>query len=397
MKARHFLFWLKINHWRDMSSHAWNDLNLNPHVVWTADTDGQVDYLSERWNEWTGKCGLGESWADSVHPEDLPRVTESWRCAVLSGEPNDVEHRLCMRSGHYRWMRTRALLQRDSAGTTARWFGAIEDIDQRKRAEEALHSCEVALVALTLSLNQQVKCRTDELTELNRYLQCTREEERNRLAVVLHDDLGALLTAAKFDVARLKSALAPLSPEVAARIGHFSEMLDKSIDRKRHMIEDLRPSALASLGLVQALTILISDFTLSHGIKVQAELEKWPLDPAVQLTVYRLVQEALSNVAAYAKAGNVRVRLASQANGQVQISVADDGIGFDATSERISMRGLLGMYYRVEAEGGCFAVKSSHQCGTILSACFPLPEALNTHANDLTPLMLRWAGPCPAP
>ena len=267
--------------------------------------------------------------------------------------------------------------QRDSAGVVTRWYGATEDIHERKRAEDALRGSEAALLALTLSLNQQIKCRTDELTELNRHLQCAREEERNRLAGALHDDLGALFTAAKFDVARLKSALAPLSPEVAARIGHFSDMLDKSIDSKRHMIEDLRPSSLSSLGLVPALTILINDFTRNHGIQVQAELEDFselPLKPAVQLTIYRLTQEALANVAAYARAGKVRVRLSGDGHGQVQISVTDDGVGFDASSERIAMLGLLGMHYRVEAEGGCFAVKSSHQCGTTLSACFPVDE-----------------------
>lgn len=360
-----------------MNPHGWDALNLNPHVVWTANTDGQVDFLSERWDEWTGQCGLGMAWSDAVHPDDLPKVAASWRSAILDGQPSDIEHRLCMRGGSYRWMRTRALSQRDDSGAITRWYGATEDIDERKRAEDALRGSEAALLALTLSLNQQIKSRTDELTELNRHLQCTREEECNRLASVLHDDLGALFTAAKFDVARLKSALAPLSPEVAVRIGHFSDMLDKSIDSKRHMIENLRPSALSSLGLVPALTILISDFTCAHGIKVQtelAELTELQLTPAVQLTVYRLAQKALANVATYAQAGNVRVRLACEGEGQVQISVTDDGVGFDASSERIAMLGLLGMHYRVEAEGGCFTVESSHQCGTTLRACFPVDE-----------------------
>lgn len=355
----------------DLNAHRWSALDLNPHAVWTAGTDGQVDYLSERWLEWTGKLGLGQAWTDSVHPDDLPELAESWRCAVVSGEPTDIEHRLCMRSGHYRWMRSRALAQRNSAGAVVGWYGATEDIDDRKRTEQALQSSEAALLALKLSLSLQVKRRTDELTELNRHLQSTREEERNRLAGALHDDLGALYTAAKFDVARLKSALAPLSPEVAARFCHFSDMLDKSIDSKRHMIEDLRPSALSSLGLVQALRILISDFTRAQGIMVQAELEDLQLKPAVQLTIYRLAQEALANVAAYARASKVCVRLSFEGEAQVQISVTDDGVGFDASSERIAMLGLLGMHYRVEAEGGCFAVKSSHQRGTTLSACFP--------------------------
>jgi signal transduction histidine kinase len=186
----------------------------------------------------------------------------------------------------------------------------------------------------------------------------------------LHDDLGALFTSAKFDLARLKSALMPLTPEIAARFTHFTEMLDKGIDRKRHMIEDLRPSALSSLGLVQALEILMGDFTRTSGIKVQAELDDVQLIPAVQLTVYRLAQKALANVASYANAGNVWVRLSSNAGGQTQISVTDNGVGFDATSDYISNFGLLEMQYRVEADGGHFTVTSSDQCGTTLRACF---------------------------
>ena len=360
----------------DIKRYGWTALNLNPYAVWTAGTDGQVDYLSDRWNEWTGKSGFGMAWQDSVHPDDRSQVSETWRCAVQSGELNDVEHRLCMRNGQYRWMRTRALLQRDSSGAIARWYGATEDIDERKSAEQALKSSEAALQALTQSFNQQIKHRTAELTELNRHLQLSREEERNRMAIALHDDLGALFTSAKFDVARLKSALAPLSPEITARFTHFTEMMDKGIDRKRHMIEDLRPSSLNSLGLVQALRILIGDFTRENSIRVDAELDDVALKPAVQLTIYRLVQEALVNVAAYAKASNVRVLLSSNTDGQAQISVTDDGVGFDATSERISMLGLLVMHYRVEAEGGKFTVKSSQQCGTTLSARFQLPLLL---------------------
>ena len=365
----------------DFKLHGWTALNLNPHAVWTARADGQVDYLSDHWNEWTGKSGFGTAWKDSVHPDDLFQVVESWRCAVQSGDPTDVEHRLCMRSGQYRWMRTRALLQRDSSGAITRWYGATEDIDERKRTEQALRSNEAALQALTLSVNQQVKCRTDELTALNRHLQLGREEERNRLAVALHDELGALFTSAKFDVARLKSALAPLSPEIAARFAHFTQMLDNGIDRKRRMIEDLRPSSLSALGLVQALKILAGDFKRSNGIEVHTELEELSLKTTVQLTIYRLAQEALENVASYAKAGNVRVRLASHADDQVQISVTDDGIGFDATTERISMLGLLSMHYRVEAEGGHFSVESGYACGTTLSACFPRLKALKNQVN----------------
>lgn len=213
--------------------------------------------------------------------------------------------------------------------------------------------------------------RSDELTELTRHLQCMQEEERSRLARELHDRLGAFFTATKFDMARLKSALGPLSPEVAMRLAHFTDMLDKGIALKRRMIEDLRPSALSSLGLVQALEILINEFTRTHGVKVRAELEALQLPANIQLTIYRLVQEALVNVAAYAQAKEVSIWLKSLPDAGAEIRVQDDGVGFDVQTGRISMLGLMGMHYRVEAQGGQFSVQSAPGCGTTVSAVFP--------------------------
>lgn len=213
--------------------------------------------------------------------------------------------------------------------------------------------------------------QTDELTELTRHLQSMQEEERSRLARELHDRLGAFFTATKFDMARLKSALGPLSPEVAMRLAHFTDMLDKGIALKRRMIEDLRPSALTSLGLVQALEILINEFKRTHGLEVCVNLEPLQMPANVQLTMYRLVQEALVNVAAYAQANEVRIWLRKHAE-DVEIGVRDDGVGFDVQTGRISMLGLMGMHYRVEAQGGRFIVESCLDCGTTVSAVFPV-------------------------
>lgn len=213
--------------------------------------------------------------------------------------------------------------------------------------------------------------RTDELTELTRHLQAMQEEERSRLARELHDRLGGFFTATKFDMARLKSALGPTSPEVARRLAHFTDMLDKGIALKRRMIEDLRPSALTSLGLILALEILINEFRRTHGVQVRAALEPVQMPANVQLTMYRLVQEALVNVAAYAQAKDVLIWLKRDSDAEVEVGVQDDGVGFEARSGRMSMLGLMGMHYRVEAQGGRFNVESCPDCGTTVSAIFP--------------------------
>ena len=107
------------------------------------------------------------------------------------------------------------------------------------------------------SLEQEVAARTAQLTELAQHLQTVREDERSRLARELHDELGALLTAAKLDVARLKSRLgASAAPRLAERLAHLNDALNGGIALKRSIIEDLRPSSLSNLGLVAALEIL---------------------------------------------------------------------------------------------------------------------------------------------
>ncbi|MEO6031319.1 MAG: CHASE3 domain-containing protein, partial [Burkholderiaceae bacterium] len=106
-------------------------------------------------------------------------------------------------------------------------------------------------------LEQKVLRRTAQLTELTRHLQTVREDERNRLARELHDELGALLTAAKLDLARLRSRLGATTPEVVERLAHLNEALNNGIALKRRIVEDLWPSALSNLGLVATLEILL--------------------------------------------------------------------------------------------------------------------------------------------
>ena len=218
-------------------------------------------------------------------------------------------------------------------------------------------------------LGRKVARRTEQLTRLARHLQSVREEERSRLARELHDELGAWLTAAKLDVARLKSRLGVLTPEVAERLKHLSDGLNSVIALKRRIIEDLYPSSLTNLGLVAALEILVREWGQHTEIAVESAIEAVSLRPSGELTVYRLVQEALTNISKYARASKVQVRLAAS-NGQVHVSVRDNGVGFDVNVPRTS-HGLLGMRYRLETEGGRLAFTSAPGLGTLIEADLP--------------------------
>lgn len=217
---------------------------------------------------------------------------------------------------------------------------------------------------------KEVLLRTEQLTDLAHHLQSVREDERQHLARELHDELGALLTAAKLDVARLKSRLGVVKPEVSERLQHLGDGLNSGIALKRRIIEDLRPSSLSNLGLVAALEILVREWGQRSEIAVDAEFESVKLRPSGELTVYRLVQEALTNVTKYAKAKTVQVRLSST-DGWVTVLVRDDGVGFDTQEKRSSAHGLLGMRYRLESEGGRISMKSSPGEGTLIRADLP--------------------------
>jgi len=232
------------------------------------------------------------------------------------------------------------------------------------------------------NLELVVMRRTAQLTELAQHLQTVREDERSRLARELHDELGALLTAAKLDLARIKSRLAAnATPELAERLAHLSDALNGGIALKRRIIEDLRPSSLNNLGLTAALDILLREFGERAEIEVVSRLGPVQLSPAKQLTVYRLVQEALTNIGKYAKASRVDVALEMRA-GRAMVSVRDNGKGFDPNQPSSGSHGLLGMRYRIEAEGGRMNLTTAPGKGTLIEATLPEDAAAVRPASE---------------
>jgi signal transduction histidine kinase len=228
-------------------------------------------------------------------------------------------------------------------------------------------------------LEIEVSQRTVQLVELTQHIQSAREDERNRLARNLHDDLGSLLTSAKLDAARIKSRIAGGAPEALELLAHLVSTLNSGIALGRSIIEDLRPSALGNLGLVAALEILSRQFSEQSGVQVHCSLEPVKLSPDAELTAYRLVQEAVTNIAKYAQARQVWIRLSAN-DGIVDLSVRDDGVGFDPAEKRPSAYGLMGMLYRVEALGGSLVLVSRPGNGALISARIPESAAADVPA-----------------
>jgi len=246
---------------------------------------------------------------------------------------------------------------------------AVLRLNRERESERARYL--LALTAERDNLEVQVEGRTRELTHLAQHLQSVREEERGHLARELHDELGGLLTAAKLDVARLKRRIDGAGAEVDERIQSLSKTLDAGIALKRRIIEDLRPSSLDNLGLQRALEIQCAEFAQRSAIRVQTEIADLELDPERALAVYRVVQEALTNVAKYAQAKEVSVLL--QRVGELaRLCVQDDGRGFDPKLVRKGSNGLAGMRFRLRMYGGDLVLRSAPGRGTTIEATLPV-------------------------
>ncbi|MFT3666259.1 CHASE3 domain-containing protein [Piscinibacter sp.] len=276
------------------------------------------------------------------------------------------------RAGVYRAL----LMNRVGVGamTLASLFVLMLYLRQHRATEQLREAQRLATQAERDQLEREVLRRTHDLSQLARHLQNTREDERHRLARELHDELGALLTAAKLDVARLRPRIAGAGPEALERLEHLSRMLNDGVALKRRIIEDLRPSALDNLGLVAALEILTREHAQRNGMEVECLLEPVPLGKEGELTVYRFVQEALTNACKHAKATRIEVRLGVR-DGQVQVGVSDDGAGFDVDGVQPRSHGLAGMRYRFESAGGRLDIFSAPGQGTRLEAVLPAEDA----------------------
>lgn len=191
------------------------------------------------------------------------------------------------------------------------------------------------------------------------------------------------MTAAKLDVARLKSKIPVEMEDLAKRLGHLNQMLNDAIALKRRIMKSLHPSALVNLGLIPALEILTREFSQNSGARVQVSLTPVDLDADRALTTYRVVQEALTNIGRHAQASHVTVQLTHRGD-RLEILVADNGGGFDPTRLSRSSHGLAGMRHRLLATGGELQIESALGRGTRVIAFVPMTKSLQTTVASLS-------------
>jgi PAS domain S-box-containing protein len=267
-----------------------------------------------------------------------------------------IEKAYVRKDGRRIWGRLHVCRLASPDGGPARVLAMLEDITERKEAEDRLHEAQVALHELTGRLIQ------------------AQEEERHRIARELHDDIGQRLSLLMIAIERISREV-PATPE--PRLGPFGRVLSQldELTKDVHQLShQLHSTKLQYIGLRSALRDLCQQVMNQHGIVVVQELEDAPdLPPEVQLCLYRVAQEALNNIAKHSKAGDAFVRF-RKSSGAVRLEVRDNGVGFDPSNAGTGL-GLASMSERLRIVGGELAVTSNPGKGTEVVAVVPVETA----------------------
>jgi len=239
-------------------------------------------------------------------------------------------------------------------------------------------------------LEATVAARTVELSELASHLNVIRESEKESLARELHDELGAVLTAAKMEVATIqRRAGASMDEALRERFARLIELLNTGIGIKRRIIDDLRPPLLIELGLTAALRAMAEDFAHAQGVQMKLDLpdEDLPLNEETSLAFFRIAQESLTNIRKYAHATSVELCLKRNSDGSLELCVADNGKGFDAGVLPTRSHGITGMRHRMRMLRGSLRIDTRPGSGTRLTAAAPPAQPDEANGGDVPPAL----------
>jgi PAS domain S-box-containing protein len=341
-----------------------------PDVIFSSQGDGCYEYVSERFHDYTGSSpvpGHGVNWLEYVHPEDVDRTTGGWEQSIQSGSTYESEYRLRSKDGVYRWFRSRAVPIRNPQGEIARWYGTCSDIHDSKLLEQSIRDN-------ATELEKMVDRRTNELQRLSVRLMTLQDQERRRIARDLHDGLGQELAVAKMvlDKILLQKSSRPDDDSWA----QASSIIDRAIQQVRTMSHLLHPPLLDEVGLLSALSWYVDGLAKRSGIETSLDVQPsdFPrLATEVETAVFRIVQEALTNVFRHSEAHKVWITL-SYRSGVIEVAVKDDGKGVGKKIAEMSPDsvgvGIGGMKQRARELGGELRLRNALP-GTVVELTIP--------------------------
>jgi PAS domain S-box-containing protein len=361
--------------------------NLVPDLLWDSEPDGATNWYNQRWLEYTGQSfdeAIGWGWVEAIHPEDRERSAQRYQEVVARGEPLQQEHRIRRYDGVYRWFVVSTLPLKDEQGQVVKVYGAATDIHEQRLAREELEQLVVQRTAQLEEANVILGEERHRLKELSSRLLQIQESERRYLARELHDEIGQYLTGLKFLLETLPHRR---GQEQLAQLASTLKQVNELTERVRELSLNLRPTLLDDMGLVEALVSHFQRYRKQTGIEVEFLQQglRERLASEVETVVYRVVQEALTNIARHAQISKVLVQLIG--DGQLTVLIQDEGQGFELEQVLASHNstGLSAMRERVELVGGQFTLETEPGYGTTILLEIPLEQNEIERSDQLRP------------
>jgi len=350
-----------------------------PDAIFVKDRDGRMIFANPAKLRLLGKVGeqvIGLRSEDLyLDINDADRVTEEDLSVMAGGKPMTFETTTRYANGIHTTHSTKAPWL-DAKGEVMGLVGISVDITERKRMEDALKAHETQLEAL-------VAARTFEVSELIGHLETTREEEKRSIARELHDDLGAALTALNMHLSLIFQQMPP-DPKLTERSVKIKALLSSITDATRRIQNGLRPDKLDVFGVKIAIAEQAVEFEKYTGVVCNVNLpdDQLGYSARVDIALFRIVQEALNNIAKHAKATHVDVVL-DDVDDEIVLTVRDNGVGIPAIDPGgvTTTHGLRGMRERVAYLGGTVRLSGAEGKGTTIVITIPkTPE--NTEVSD---------------
>jgi PAS domain S-box-containing protein len=293
------------------------------------------DLLGDDPNEWVSDQDM---WRRRLHPEDRDRVVAELERTASTGERFVCEYRMLAKDGGVVWLHDEAVVVYDKEDKPVLFQGVLLDITER----------------------QSERGQRQQLQKLSKEMMMVQEAERRRIGLELHDEIGQILTGLKL---RLSWEEGQSRDELERRLRAANQLVDDAIEHVRELSQNLRPAVLDDLGLLPALVSYFGRYTHQTGVRVifehrGIERQRFPSD--VETAAYRIVQEALTNVARHARVESASVRAWADSS-QLGVQVEDEGPGFDAVRAlaRGGTAGLAGMRERAALLRGQLTVDSA--------------------------------------
>ena len=319
-----------------------------------------------------------EDWGSRVHPEDAPAATARVR-ACIDGKTDvyEIEHRMLHKDGSSKWFLSRGSAVRGIDGTLQRLVGTKVDITERKRAEDAVHENEAALQA-----------SNREIRHLAGSLITAQDAERARIARDLHDDVSQQVAALSIALSSLKRRVAAVSNDahLDADVSSIQQRTTALAESVRALSHDLHPDVLRHAGLAAALAAHSAGLSHAEAIDVTCTVEGdcGAIDAKTAVCLYRIAQEALHNVVKHSGARHAEVQLLC-AGDRTQLTIVDDGRGFDVAKTWLSRKGLglVSIKERARLAGGTLSVATELDKGTRVRVRLPTTPGPRPAPDDV--------------